>query len=232
MKLAKYGIREWLGGGIVALVLIAVAIFASWRFQFPVAGWTFSSVLVVAWLVIAAFFRVPYRKVPQNAEAILAPADGTVKDIELIKDGNIDFFKGQNMVRVGIFLSIFDVHINRAPANMTVEYKTYRKGKYLDARNAVASKENEAMTIAGTATVCGKKFPIGIKQISGAIARRIVCQTAPGDTLDKGNMYGMIKFGSRTELYLPATKDITLKIKVGDRVFAGTTTMAAVSPES
>jgi len=127
---------------------------------------------------------------------------------------------------------VLDAHINRAPANMTVEYKKYRKGKYLNAGNSNAAKENEAMTVAGTATVRDKKFPIGIKQISGAIARRIVCQTEPGDTLDKGKMYGMIKFGSRTELYLPATKDITLKIKVGDRVFAGATTMAAVSPES
>ncbi|MBN2642878.1 MAG: phosphatidylserine decarboxylase family protein [Victivallales bacterium] len=232
MKLTKYGIREWLGSGIIAIILLAATITAAITFNYPVLGWTLSSVIIVIWLAIAAFFRLPVRKIPQAPELIVSPADGVVRDIELIKDDEIEFFKGQSMVRVGIFLSVLDVHVNRAPADMKVEYKKYRKGKYLDARHSNASKENEAMTIAGTANVCGKEFPIGVKQISGAIARRIVCQVEPGDSLEKGYVYGMIKFGSRTELYLPATKDITLNVKVGDRVYSGSTVMATLAKTS
>lgn len=115
---------------------------------------------------------------------------------------------------------MLNVHVNRAPAELAVESKYYREGEYLDARNSECARRNEAMTIAGTASAAGKKFPMAVRQISGAIARRIVCPVEPGRQLKKGEVYGMIKFGSRTELYLPLD-GVEINVKVGDRVYGG-----------
>ena len=122
---------------------------------------------------------------------------------------------------------MLNVHVNRAPAELAVESKYYREGEYLDARNSECARRNEAMTIAGTASAAGKKFPMAVRQISGAIARRIVCPVEPGRQLKKGEVYGMIKFGSRTELYLPLD-GVEINVKVGDRVYGGETVMATV----
>jgi phosphatidylserine decarboxylase len=223
-----YGVREWLGGGIIALALIAVFIFIAAKFHQPVLGSLLIGFTVLVWLAIAAFFRVPDRAIPQDPALLVFPADGVVKDIELISDCEIDVFKGMDVVRIGIFLSVFDVHVNRAPCDFMVEYKRYREGKYLDARNGNCSKENEAMTIAGAASAGGLVFPVAVRQISGAIARRIVCPPEIGAKYKKGEIYGMIKFGSRTELYLPAEKNIVLSVKVGDRVYSGSSVVGRV----
>lgn len=231
MKLTKYGIKEWLGTGLIAWMLMAAIIYMYIIYGnalFILAG----IFLGVVWLCIAAFFRDPKRTVPRDSTSIVSPADGVVKDIELVKDGDLGCFEGSDMLRIGIFLSVLDVHLNRAPTNMHIEFVQYKKGRFHDARKEEASQENESMTIAGRASVNGRKFPIAVRQISGAIARRIVCAAKIGDSLKKGEKYGMIKFGSRTELYLPASKDVEIIVKVGDRVAAGTSIVARATDTS
>ncbi len=231
MKLAKYGMREWLGSGVIALFVLAIAMVIALKLNLA-AGIILAALTVLVWFSIAAFFRVPNRTIPSEPNLILSPADGVVRDIEVIKHSELEFSQGRDMVRVGIFLSVFNVHVNRAPADMTVNYKKYKEGKYLDARHANASKENESMLIAGEADIQGYKFPVGIRQISGAIARRIVCPVEPECRLQKGEIYGMIKFGSRTELYLPADSRIALKVKIGDPVYSGISVMAELTAEN
>ena len=134
-------------------------------------------------------------------------------------------------LRIGIFLSVLNVHVNRAPAAFQVLTKHYRAGKYLDARSKECAKENEAMTIAGYATVNDEEFPMAVRQISGSRLRRIVCDAEKGDFLKKGRKYGMIHYGFRTELYLPAKTPVTITANTGERVTAGKSILAVFSRE-
>jgi phosphatidylserine decarboxylase len=224
MTLAQYGKREWGGGGIAALVLIGTGIFIHGP-----SGWVLVAVTTLLWLALAAFFRVPTRSIPQAPELILAPADGVVKSIDEVADHGIECFKDQSLLRIGIFLSVLDVHVNRAPCDLTVHYRRYKEGHFHDARDPRCAKENESLVIAGMAQTAGKIFPMAIRQISGAIARRIVCDPEPGTELTKGEIYGMIKFGSRTELYLSTEDGIIPSVQIGDKVRSGTTIMARIN---
>jgi len=225
MKLASYGKREWLGGGIIA-ACIAVAGLAVSLATGSVMGWILALLAGVLWASLAAFFRVPNRNIPQESDTLLSPADGVVADIGVLPDHGIEPFLGQPLVCIGIFLSVFDVHVNRAPADMKVTHRQYKPGRYLDARNPRCAKENESLTIVGTATIEGENLPVAIRQISGAIARRIVCDPQPGDQLARGEIYGMIKFGSRTELYFPDNAPIKPAVSIGSKVRSGTTVVA------
>jgi len=232
VKLTHYGIREWLGGGIVFLVLIACSVLVAVKIDRS-AGITFGMIFLIAWFALAAFFRDPERKIPDAENILISPADGHVRDIEIISNCEENkYFDGKNAIRVGIFLSVFDVHLNRAPCRMTVREKIYRKGKFHDARDALASSENEAMTLVCDADASGRKFTVIVRQISGAIAKRIVCPVEQGALIEKGAKYGMIKFGSRTELFFPAGPDFELKVKIGDRVLAGTSIMAEMNKKA
>ncbi len=228
MKLTHYGIREWLGGGIIFLLLLAGSVLLA-VFVDLLAGISLSAISVLAWLALAAFFRDPERIIPAGDSILVSPADGHVRDIEIISGGaENEFFGGRNAIRVGIFLSVFDVHLNRAPCHLKIKEKIYRKGRYHDARDPLASAENEAMTVVCDADAAGREFTLMVRQISGAIAKRIVCPVEPGAVFSKGEIYGMIKFGSRTELFFPAGSDFELKVKIGDRVHAGTSIMAEI----
>jgi phosphatidylserine decarboxylase len=227
MRLTKHGIREWLGGAVIALLLSLVW---SWLI-FPVnptAGYTLLGVTWLLWLAVAAFFRVPVRTIIADPSALVSPADGIVRDIETVEDHGIEIFAGQKLTRVGIFLSVLDVHVNRAPCDMEVKYRKYKEGRFLDARDNRCAKENESLMIAGTGSAGGKQFSVAIRQISGAIARRIVCVPEPGAALKKGEIYGMIKFGSRTELYFPCESGIKVCVQIGDKVRSGSTLMGRV----
>lgn len=219
--------QEWLGGAVIALVLslawgwLAVNVNAT-------AGCVLLGITWLLWLAVAAFFRVPNRTIIADPAALVSPADGVVRDIETVEDHGIELFAGQKLTRIGIFLSVLDVHVNRAPCDMTVQYRKYKEGRFLDARDSRCAKENESLMIAGTGSAGGKQFPVAIRQVSGAIARRIVCVPQPGNTLKKGEIYGMIKFGSRTELYFPAESGISVCVRVGDKVRSGTTLMGRV----
>ena len=227
MRLTKHGLREWLGGAVVALLLslawgwLAVSINRT-------AGCVLLGITWLLWLAVAAFFRVPARTIIADPAALVSPADGTVRDIEDVEDHGIELFAGQKLTRIGIFLSVFNVHVNRAPCDFEVQYRKYKKGRFLDARDKRCAKENESLVIAGTGSAAGRSFPVAIRQISGAIARRIVCVPRPGDFLKKGAIYGMIKFGSRTELYFLCESGITVCVQVGDKVRSGSTLMGRV----
>jgi len=227
MRLTKHGMREWLGGATIALGL---SLLWGWVVANvnPTAGYVLLGITWLLWLAVAAFFRVPNRQIIADPAVLVSPADGVVRDIETVEDHGIEIFAGQKLTRIGIFLSVLDVHVNRAPCDMTVQYRKYKEGRFLDARDNRCAKENEALVIAGTGSAGGKSFPVAIRQISGAIARRIVCVPQPGDTLKKGEIYGMIKFGSRTELYFPCESGITVCVQIGDKVRSGTTLMGRV----
>lgn len=171
------------------------------------------------------FFRNPTRRIPEEEALVVAPADGTIWDVEQV---NEEQFVGGPCQRVGIFLSVFNVHVNRAPVSGRVEYLQHRDGAFRDARSAAASRVNESNSI-GMVTA-GGDGPAGvkilIKQISGAIARRIICPNEVGTLWRRGGLIGMIKYGSRTELYLPVDSGVEVVVRVGDKVRGGETIVA------
>jgi len=167
-----------------------------------------------------AFFRDPDRAVPPDPNLIVAAADGTVMDIIECEENQVLKTKTR---RVGIFLSVFDVHTNRAPIDGRVIYRQHQQGLCLDARRSDCSEKNESVTWAFE----NPRVTIVVRQITGAIARRIVAWSEIGDELKKGDRFGMIRFGSRTELYLPLNAE--LLVKVGDHVFGGSTIIARLA---
>lgn len=238
MTLTHYGKDVWLKMLAIAII-IDVLIFCSAQIHLigPAIAYILICAVTLIWLAAVSFFRDPNRKIPTDPALVLSPADGTVRDIELIKSESVEceelreLFQGQDMLRVGIFLSVFSVHINRVPLAMKIKFRHYKKGAFHDARDGAAIRENEAMTIGGTCEIDGVKFPVAIKQVSGAIARRIVCPVEAGDTFEKGAQYGMIKFGSRTELYLPC-QGFDITVKIGNGVSGGTSTIARILPDA
>jgi len=193
--------------------------------------------VILIWSLM--FFRDPERRCPSDRNLLLAPADGQVTDIETAEDLPAFLRKqegrGGTALRIGIFLSIFDTHINRAPCNVKVEKITYRKGKYKNAMNPQSSRVNESNDLNLVRTDSPQDRLI-VRQISGAIARRIVCDKVEGRELTGGQKFGMIKFGSRTELYVPIRDPATLGsdeyppvagakclVQIGDKVKAGLT---------
>jgi phosphatidylserine decarboxylase len=176
--------------------------------------------LIPAFLALAAFvlyfFRDPHREPPSGAEKILAPADGRVVEIAEVDERE---FLGEPAVKVGIFLSLFDVHINRAPCGGEVEYLRYERGKFFNALRHKAARFNENNAI-GIADGAGGRRVL-VRQIAGRVARRIVCACTVGQEVKPGERIGMIKFGSRTELYIPLSELGELHVTLGAKVRAG-----------
>ncbi len=163
------------------------------------------------------FFRDPERPMPEGEELVIAAADGVVADIVEIEENEVLKTRCQ---RVGIFLSVFDVHVNRAPIAGKITYVQHHPGLFLDARNPECSEKNEALTWAFQ----GKDVTLVVRQLTGAIARRIVPWSKVGDVVPRGHRFGMIRFGSRTEIYLPLTAK--LNVAVGERVTGALTIIA------
>ena len=204
-----------------------IAIFAGLAFLGALTGqaWLFwPLMLVLAWSIY--FFRDPPRGVPQDDSVLIAPADGLVQMIvEAVPPAELGL-GDQALTRVSIFLSVFDVHINRAPCAGTVEVVAYRPGKFLNAAADKASEENERSAIAlrradGTL--------IGCVQIAGWVARRIITYIKPGQQVAAGERFGHIRFGSRTDLYLP--QGARLLVAPGQRMIGGETVMAELDPK-
>ncbi|MFL6530202.1 MAG: phosphatidylserine decarboxylase [Chthoniobacterales bacterium] len=192
--------------------ILAILTIISWLFL----PWL--SLLFIALIIYTfAFFRDPERITPNEPDAVVAAADGVVADIMELEEDEV---VKQRMKRVGIFLSVFDVHTNRAPVEGRISYKQHREGLCLDARSPECSGKNESMTWAFE----NPRATIVVKQLTGAIARRIVGWSQVNDFLTKGERFGMIRFGSRTEVYLPL--EATVLVKVGDRVAGGSTIIA------
>lgn len=183
--------------------------------------------MLFAWIAIMSFFRDPKREIPEENNIFVSPADGTIHDIRIIDNSEFsEKFDYKPYYRIGIFLSIFDVHINRTPCNLVVENIEYREGKYHDARTEKAIKENESNIITCKALIDKRSFPIIIKQISGAVAKKIIAPVKRNEFFYKGDKFGMIKFGSRTELMIPVEDNLKLKCRVGDKVKAGSSIIA------
>ena len=160
-----------------------------------------------------AFFRNPERAIPDDDNAILAPADGKIIKIWTVKDAPL---LKQEMICVSTFMSIFDVHINRSPVSGVVENVEYKRGEFLVASKAQASERNEQNALLIHAD---NDKRIVVVQIAGILARRIICRVDKGDRMIRGLPFGMIVLGSRVDLYLP--KDVKLAVKIGDKVKAG-----------
>jgi phosphatidylserine decarboxylase len=173
--------------------------------------------LVLAWAL--SFFRDPARQIPNDPKALLSPADGTVTDIEIVENEPVF---GQKAIRIGIFLSIFNVHINRSPCAAKVGKITYKLGQFKNAMSPNSGRVNESNDVRLT-RLDEPKDQLMVRQISGAIARRIVCAAKTGDQLAAGQQFGMLKFGSRTELYIPVRDNVKCQVKIGDKVQAGLT---------
>jgi phosphatidylserine decarboxylase len=206
MRFTRHGFWEMLIGTVVLLVTAAVLGLV----------WPLLAVLVLPVLVwLFAFFRDPERALPVEQHALVSPADGTVSDVTEVEH---DPYIGGPAVRVGIFLSVFNVHVNRAPCDGTVLKVEYKKGKFVNAmRHGQASEENESNTIVLAEPTTGRPTVV-VKQIVGLIARRIICTANEGDVLRRGQRIGMIKFGSRTELTIAKWLEPTVTVRAGQTV--------------
>jgi phosphatidylserine decarboxylase len=185
--------------------------------------WAVALTLALLGTEVAWFFRDPHREVPGKEGQVVSPADGKVVHIEEVEDE----FVGP-AIEIGIFLSIFNVHINRTPLAARVIGLRYQPGKCLNALRPESAKVNERLVV----RMEGIRPPFRrmiVRQITGAIARRIVCWLKPGDELARGEQFGMIKLGSRTELVLPRENGLQLQVQVGDTVQAGSSLLAAYS---
>jgi phosphatidylserine decarboxylase len=168
------------------------------------------------------FFRDPERLIPDSSGAVVSPADGKVTDVSSM------MMSGTPRTRISIFLNVFDVHVNRSPVAGIIREARYQKGKFLNAMNPASAEHNEQNTV----TVEGDGQTVIFKQIAGLLARRIVFNKKVGDRVERGERVGLIKFGSRVDVWLDASA--RLEIKVGDRVKGGSSVLAYLSgrPES
>lgn len=213
--------------GVIALGISLIPLIFGWVFGFAmmlgVSAWVF------------AFFRDPERVVPQDENAIIAPADGVVSLISTVEpplELQIEDGSGTRglppgpVTRISIFMSVFDVHINRAPIAGTIRRLVYMPGKFMNADLDKASEENERQHIL---IERGDGLLVGFTQIAGLVARRIVPFVKPGDTVAKGQRVGLIRFGSRVDVYLPAGTDP--KVMLGQTIIAGETILAELGTQ-
>jgi phosphatidylserine decarboxylase len=193
---------------LYAVPLIAAGVVLGWLTRPAWAVPPFLLALFFLW-----FFRDPERAVPEEPGAMVSPADGKVTDISIV---NVD---NNQRTRISIFLSVFDVHVNRSPIGGTITDVRYQRGRFLDARNKLSAEQNEQNIV----TVEGESHIVIFKQIAGLLARRIVFYPKVGDRVERGQRVGLIKFGSRVDVLLdPAA---SLKVKVGDRVHGGSSVL-------
>jgi len=211
MRVQAFWEARWILAFITVLAIVS-GLFFAWAFWF----------FVLLFLCTIAFFRDPNRVAPADPNVIVAAADGTVMDIVELDENEVLKNKCR---RVGIFLSVFDVHTNRAPIDGRIVYCQHRPGLCVDARRPDCSEKNESMTWAFE----NPRVTIVVRQITGAIARRIVAWAKVGDDLKTGERFGMIRFGSRTELYLPLSA--TILVRIGDHVAGGATPIARLPNE-
>jgi phosphatidylserine decarboxylase len=199
---------------VIPFLIFSLVLLATFLLSSNTLSLVGAFIFIILFLFSLFFFRDPERKVPDGENLVLAPADGKVI---LIKPfNNLEFIGGDGTL-VSVFMSIFDVHVNRVPISGVVKYFKYNPGKFFPAFKDKASQENE-QTELGLENEHGK---VVLKQIAGIIARRIVCKLKPGDSVRAGERFGMIKFGSRLDLFLP--EDVQIEVKLNQKVKAGET---------
>jgi len=218
LGLARVGLAEMICFSLLFACAVALSLAGGWAVH-P-AIYALAVIVLPFWLFVFSFFRDPERIIPSDPNVLVSPADGKVTHVGEV-DNSDD--PGRRALRVSIFLSVFNVHVNRDPRAAKIEKVRYFPGEFLDARHSECSKRNEQLWIDMVDTATGQ--PILVKQISGAIARRIVCWVKPGDALQTGERFGMIKFGSRTEVLVTADSGWEPCVKVGDMVAGGSTVL-------
>src|ERR1700744_492779 len=196
--MVRDGFFYGLGLGAVAVVL--------WRLNMP---WWLVAIPIVLAAFFLWFFRDPNRTIPQGPGQVVSPGDGVVTDAEWIET-----ISGSRL-RLSIFLNVFDVHVNRSPVSGVVKVCEFRKGQFMNAMKAESVLNNEQTLI----TIDAGGYEVSFKQIAGLLARRIVCNVKVGDRVERGQRMGLIKFGSRVDVLMPA--ETNPKVKVGDRVKGG-----------
>lgn len=214
VSLTRYGLRELIIFGVpVAIGLGFTIVFFPWVIPIP----------ALLLMFLFNFFRDPERNPPRGEGLIIAPADGTVTHIVTVFE---DSYLKCETTKISIFMSVLNVHVNRMPARGCVEFIRHTKGKFLDARDEECFSSNEN-NIVGLSLV-GSSAKIAIKQIAGKIAKRIVCACKVGDIFEQGQRFGMIKFGSRVEVFVPKSVTFEVVVKVGDKVTAGKTILGKI----
>lgn len=201
-------------GYYYGLAFVAAAVLVGW---FTRPGWAVLPLLLAAFFLW--FFRDPERVIPQEPNAVVSPGDGKVTDVSLVTVGQ------QKQTRISIFLSVFDVHVNRSPIAGNVGEIRYQRGLFLDARSPDCAEKNEQNVV----RVEGDGQSVIFKQIAGLLARRIVFTPKVGDRLKRGQRVGLIKFGSRVDVVFDAASSV--QVKVGDRVRGGSSILAYLQPE-
>jgi len=202
-------------GYFYALACVVAAVLIGWLTQPVWAVVPMAFAMFFLW-----FFRDPGRVIPNAPGAIVSPGDGKVTDASVV---NVN---GETQARISIFLSVFDVHVNRCPIAGVVREIRYQRGKYLNAMNTASAEQNEQNIV----RMEGEGQVVVFKQIAGLLARRIVFYPKVGDRLQRGQRVGLIKFGSRVDVLLDATA--ALQVKVGDRVRGGESILAYLQPKS
>ena len=192
-----------------SLALLASKFFGAWSIPF----WLIA-------LFVLQFFRDPARRIPQNANAVLSPADGRI----VVVEKTMDPYAGREALKISVFMNVFNVHSNRSPVDGKIEQVQYFPGKFVNADLDKASTENERNALTITAA---NGQTVTCVQVAGLIARRILCYVQAGEQLTRGQRYGFIRFGSRVDVYLPLTA--TPKVVVGDKVSATETVLAEFS---
>jgi phosphatidylserine decarboxylase len=220
LPFASWGLAELVTFTLINIMVGFLIGWLAWLGTPTWLVWMLSVANLLFWLEIVWFFRSPSRVIPPDSNLIVSPADGTIVELAEVE---AEGFPCGKAFRVGIFLSVFNVHINRSPSACRVTKLRFYPGKMLNAMKAISARVNEQMWIDLEHQPTG--IPMRVTQISGALARRIVCELKAGELLSAGQMFGMIKLGSRTELYLPAHTAKELLVKVGDKVQGGSTAL-------
>jgi phosphatidylserine decarboxylase len=211
IPLAKYGAGQILLFGGVSLVGAAVT---------AVVFWYVAPLFVLAFLFVMYFFRDPSRRVPEEPGVLVSPADGKVVEVGRVQE---DDFLHTETHTIAVFMSLLDVHVNRVPCDGRVEALVHKPGGFHNAATDEASRENEALALV-LADVEGRTR-ILVRQVAGLVARRIVCDAAEDDQLVRGRRYGMIKFGSRLEVYVPVEANFEPAVRMGQTVRGGETVL-------
>ncbi len=225
-RLTRYGVREILLSTFATAGACALLGWLAWR-----VNWWFALAGVVpaaVWLWVLWFFRDPDRAVPAGDGLFISPADGNVADITQVGPESP---LGRDGVKVGVFMNVFSVHVNRSPIAARVDRTEHAKGVFLDARDPHASEKNESATIYLTHERGGIEYPIVVRQIAGLVARRIITDLRQGQVLSAGEKIGMIKFGSRLELFVPRELAGRVQVEIGQRVWAGETVLVSIDQE-
>ena len=218
--------------GLPQVIIFPLLVIAAMALLFVVSGTNLILLplevflfIVLIWML--SFFRDPLRVIVPDETVLYSPADGTITDISRLDDTAL----GVPALRIGMFLSIYNVHINRVPCSVRIDKITYNKGRFRNAKSPDSSRVNESNDILMTRLNAPGDVLL-VRQVSGAVARHIVCRAREKAEFAQGEPFGMIKFGSRTELYLPSGDDdkFEVTVKIGDRVRAGLSPLVRYRP--